>query len=95
MDHEIGQIYPACAFKYMKFKNLFLFIISSGMACGGFPGPGVEHHVVANPMKDLIHTSASGHSQRVFDHFRDKFQRQYVDHVEHETRQRAFLHNMR
>lgn len=65
------------------------------MPCGGFPGPGVEHHLVANPMKDLIHTSASGHSQRVFGYFKDKFQRQYVDHVEHETRQHAFLHNLR
>lgn len=50
---------------------------------------------MANPMKDLIHTSASGHSQRVFGYFKDKFQRQYVDHVEHETRQQAFLHNLR
>lgn len=71
------------------------FFFSSGLTCGGFPGPGVEHHIVANPMKDLIHTSESGHSQRVFDHFKDKFQRQYEDPVEHERRQLAFLHNLR
>lgn len=65
------------------------------MKCGGFPGPGVEHHLVSNPMKELIHTSASGHSQRVFDHFKDKHRRQYVDQAEHETRHQAFLHNLR
>lgn len=65
------------------------------MTCEGFPGPGVERHMVANPMKDLIHTSASGHSQRLFDYFKDKYQRQYADHAEHETRHQAFLHNQR
>lgn len=65
------------------------------MTCGGFPGPGVEHHIVGNPMKDLIHTSAAGHSQRLFDHFKDKFQRRYEDHAEHERREQTFLHNLR
>lgn len=51
----------------------FVYFSIAGMGCGGFPGPGVEHHMLVNPMKDLIHTSASGHSQRMFDHFKDKF----------------------
>lgn len=67
----------------------------TGMSCGGFPGPGVEHHMLANPMKDLIHTSASDHSQRIFNHFKDKFQRQYSDEREHERRQQAFVLNLR
>lgn len=72
--------------------SLFLLI---GMTCGGFPGPGVEHHLLANPMKDLIHTSASGHSQRMFGHFKEKFQRRYEDDKEHELRQQTFIHNLR
>lgn len=65
------------------------------MTCEEFPGPGVEHHMLANPMKDLIHTSASGHSLRIFSHFKDKFQRQYADEREHEMRHQAFIHNLR
>ncbi|XP_019731833.1 digestive cysteine proteinase 2 [Hippocampus comes] len=72
-----------------------VFSLPEGMSCGGFPGPGVEHHLLANPMKDLIHTSSWGHSQRIFDHFKDKFQRQYSDQREHEEREHAFLHNLR
>lgn len=65
------------------------------MTCGGFPGPGVEHHMLANPMKDLIHTTAAGHPQRMFSHFKEKFQRQYTDEREHEKREHAFVHNLR
>ncbi|XP_049606676.1 digestive cysteine proteinase 2 [Syngnathus scovelli] len=72
-----------------------VFSLPEGMTCGGFPGPGVEHHMLANPMKDLIHTSSSGHSRRIFDHFKEKFERQYSDQREHEEREQAFLHNLR
>lgn len=78
-----------------KKKNSFLLCFYTGMSCGGFPGPGVEHHMLANPMKDLIHTSASGQSQRMFSHFKDKFQRQYNDEREHEKREHAFVLNLR
>lgn len=72
-----------------------VFSLPEGMTCGGFPGPGVEHHLLANPMKELIHTSAEGHPQRVFNHFKDKFARQYKSDKEHEEREHAFLHNLR
>ncbi|XP_051926313.1 digestive cysteine proteinase 2-like [Hippocampus zosterae] len=72
-----------------------VFSLPEGMSCGGFPGPGVEHHLLANPMKDLIHTSSWGHSRRIFVHFKDKFQRRYSDQREHEEREHAFLHNLR
>lgn len=72
-----------------------VFSLPEGMTCGGFPGPGVEHHILANPMKELIHTSAVGHTQRIFNHFKDKFQRQYASQREHEEREHAFVHNLR
>lgn len=80
---------------YKGREKTFLFSSPPGMSCGGFPGPGVEHHMLANPMKDLVHTSASGHSERIFNHFKDKFQRQYDDEREHEKRGYAFVHNLR
>ncbi|KAM8882923.1 digestive cysteine proteinase 2 [Synchiropus picturatus] len=71
------------------------FLLPEGMTCGGFPGPGVEHHMLANPLKELIHTTSSGIPQRIFNHFKEKFQRQYSDEMEHEKREHAFLHNLR
>ncbi|KAG7266066.1 hypothetical protein CRUP_006996 [Coryphaenoides rupestris] len=41
--------------------------------CEGFPGPGVEHHLLANPLKDLIHVPVAGHAQRMFGHFKEKY----------------------
>ncbi|XP_060948224.1 counting factor associated protein D-like [Limanda limanda] len=71
------------------------FSLPEAMSCEGFPGPGVEHHMLANPMRDLIDTSASGHLHNMFSHFKEKFQRQYSDEIEHEKREKAFLHSLR
>ncbi|CAF99476.1 unnamed protein product, partial [Tetraodon nigroviridis] len=94
----LGSHYDKYLIDYHDFRTVVdpkIFTLPEGMTCEGFPGPGVEHHMLANPMKDLIHTSASGHSQRVFGHFKEKFQRQYEDDKEHELRQQAFIHNLR
>nr|XP_057902888.1 digestive cysteine proteinase 1 [Doryrhamphus excisus] len=81
--------------EFSSFVDPKVFTLPEGMSCGGFPGPGVEHHMLANPMKDLIHSASSGHSQRIFAHFQDKFQRRYSDEREHEEREHAFVHNLR
>lgn len=94
----LGSHYDKYLVDYKEFSTHVdpkVFSLPEGMTCGEFPGPGVEHHMLANPMKDLIHTSASGHSQRMFNHFKDKFQRQYSDEREHEEREHAFVHNLR
>ncbi|KAM8840603.1 digestive cysteine proteinase 2 [Spinachia spinachia] len=94
----LGSHYDKYLVDYKEFSaqaDPQVFSLPEGMSCGGFPGPGVEHHMLANPMKDLLHTSASGHSQRIFSHFKDKFQRQYSGEREHEERAQAFVHNLR
>ncbi|KAF3707665.1 SH3 domain-binding protein 5 [Channa argus] len=94
----LGSHYDRYLVDYTEFSTQVdpnVFSLPEGMVCGGFPGPGVEHHMLANPMKDLIHTSASGHSQSMFTHFKEKFQRQYSDEKEHEEREHAFVHNLR
>ncbi|XP_010790895.1 counting factor associated protein D isoform X2 [Notothenia coriiceps] len=94
----LGSHYDKYLVDYKEFSphvDPKAFSLPEGMSCGGFPGPGVEHHMLANPMKDLIHTSASGQSEHMFNHFKDKFQRQYSDEREHEKRQHAFIHNLR
>ncbi|KAM9775639.1 digestive cysteine proteinase 2-like [Syngnathus typhle] len=94
----LGSHFDKYLVDYKEFSSNvdpMVFSLPEGMTCGGFPGPGVEHHMLANPMKDLIHTSSSGHSRRIFDHFKEKFERQYSDQREHEEREQAFLHNLR
>lgn len=94
----LGSHYDKYLVDYKAFRTDVdpkVFSLPEGMTCGGFPGPGVEHHMLANPMKDLIHTSAAGHSQNVFNHFKEKFQRQYSDEREHAKREHAFVHNLR
>lgn len=94
----LGSHYDKYLVDYKEFSSHVdpkVFSLPDGMSCGGFPGPGVEHHMLANPMKDLMRTSSSVHAERVFDHFRDKFERQYADQREHEKREHAFVHNLR
>ncbi|XP_068603139.1 digestive cysteine proteinase 1 [Brachionichthys hirsutus] len=94
----LGSHYDKYLVDYTEFSPRVdpkAFLLPEGMSCGRFPGPGVEHHMLANPMQELIHTSASGHTQRIFGYFKDKFQRQYSDEREHEERQQAFVNNLR
>ncbi len=65
------------------------------MTCGDFPGPGLEHNLLANPIQDLVHTSPVGHVHRMFGHFKEKYDRQYQTEKEHEEREHNFVHNIR
>lgn len=71
------------------------FALPEGMSCGPFPGPGVEHHLLANPIGDLLHTSPVGHAHHLFGHFKEKYGRRYMDDKEHEEREHTFVHNVR
>lgn len=77
---------------YIK-KYLINFFL--GISCGPFPGPGVEHRILANPIQDLIQTSPVGHAHRLFGHFKEKYERNYEDEEEHEKREHNFVHNIR
>ncbi|XP_055732469.1 digestive cysteine proteinase 1-like isoform X1 [Salvelinus fontinalis] len=94
----LGSHYDKYLVDYKEFSSKFdpkVFALPDGMSCGSFPGPGVEDHLLANPMKDLIHTSSLGHAQRLFGHFKEQFGRRYGDEREHEKREHAFVHNLR
>uniref|UniRef100_A0A6Q2XRF9 Peptidase C1A papain C-terminal domain-containing protein n=1 Tax=Esox lucius TaxID=8010 RepID=A0A6Q2XRF9_ESOLU len=91
----LGSHYDKYLVDYKMFSSEFdpkVFALPVGMTCGPFPGPGAEHHLLANPMRDLIHTSSLGHAQRLFGHFKE----------EHEKRERSlscsdhafFVHSM-
>ncbi|XP_023832282.1 digestive cysteine proteinase 1 [Salvelinus sp. IW2-2015] len=94
----LGSHYDKYLVDYKEFSSKFdpkVFALPDGMSCGSFPGLGVEDHLLANPMKDLIHTSSLGHAQRLFGHFKEQFGRRYGDEREHEKREHAFVHNLR
>ncbi|KAJ3609791.1 hypothetical protein NHX12_024301 [Muraenolepis orangiensis] len=98
-DTLLGSHYDKYLVDYQDFTTHVdpkVFSLPEGMTCGGFPGPGVEHHLLANPMKDLIRAgSEPGHAHRMFGHFKEKFQRRYGDEREHRKREHAFVHNLR
>lgn len=97
-DNLLGSHYDKYLVDYKVFSTHVdpkVFSLPEGMKCEGFPGPGVEHHLLANPLKDLIHAPATSHAQRMFGHFKEKFQRRYGDEREHQKREHAFVHNLR
>ncbi|XP_030203114.1 digestive cysteine proteinase 1 [Gadus morhua] len=97
-DTLLGSHYDKYLVDYNEFSPKMdpkVFSLPEGMSCGAFPGPGLEHHLLANPMKDLIHPPATGHASRMFGHFKEKFQRHYDDEREHHKREHAFVHNLR
>ncbi len=64
------------------------------MKCGGFPGPGVQHVVSANPMREFIHKDDS-HVHLHFESFKDEHDKEYEDHTEHTLRKNVFKQNLR
>nr|XP_015204062.1 PREDICTED: digestive cysteine proteinase 1-like [Lepisosteus oculatus] len=94
----LGSHYDKYEVDYTKFERCLdpqSFALPEGMKCESFPGPGVEHRILANPMQDLIHTCPTGHAQHLFGHFKEQFQRCYSDDEEHEKREHTFVQNLR
>jgi hypothetical protein len=66
-----------------------------GLTCGSFPGPGkFDHHATMNPMREFIHSDDS-HTDKMFDDFKDRYNKNYKDQHEHAKRKHAFRQNLR
>ena len=68
------------------------------MKCHGFPGPGAEAAIIANPMRDYFGPKDEDRIHSVFKDFVDKYPRDYVNYVdnsEFELRKNQFRHNLR
>ncbi|GIY09924.1 counting factor associated protein D [Caerostris extrusa] len=70
------------------------FEISSGLECGGFPGPGVEEMVLNNPMMEFINNE-DRHVHDSFEDFKTKHGKNYPDPSEHENRRNIYRQNYR
>lgn len=94
----LGSHYDKYIVDYSDFSSQVdpnIFKLPGGMSCGGFPGPGVEHHLLANPIQDFVETSPVSHAHRMFGHYKEKFNRQYDNEMEHEEREHNFVHSIR
>ena len=64
------------------------------MTCTGYPGPGIEEHVLRNPMAEYM----SGYKHHIdfgFENFKKDFGKKYEGVREHERRKHNFRHNLR
>eukprot|EP00794_Sanderia_malayensis_P004738 gene4738-5361_t len=68
-----------------------------GLTCTGFPGPGHEGKILANPMQEFIHPTNDDHVHKLFNDFVSKFGKSHIntDINEFITRKNNFKHNLR
>ncbi|XP_072356635.1 digestive cysteine proteinase 2 [Scyliorhinus torazame] len=73
-----------------------IFELPEDLSCEGFTGPGVEHRILANPIQDLVTTDKEDRTYHLFQHYKEKFKRDYKnDDEEHDMRRVTFNHNVR
>ncbi|XP_060703236.1 digestive cysteine proteinase 2-like isoform X1 [Hemiscyllium ocellatum] len=73
-----------------------IFELLEGLPCEGFTGPEVEHRILANPIQDLVTTDKEEQAHRLFQHYKETFNRDYeTDDEEHDLRRTTFTHNVR
>ena len=68
------------------------------MDCHGFPGPGAEASILANPMRDYFGPENEDRVHAVFKDFLKKYPKNYqnrVDEDEYEIRKNHFRQNLR
>ena len=71
----------------------FTFVILD-MKCHGFPGPGYEAGIVANPMREFIHPVDDSHLHNMYADFVDKYN-QHEKRSLDTSRKHSFKHNLR
>ncbi|XP_028406365.1 digestive cysteine proteinase 1-like [Dendronephthya gigantea] len=71
------------------------FEIPKGMKCHGFPGPGAESAVIANPMRDYFSPKDEDRIHHVFKDFVKQYSKDYKDKPEFERRKGHFRQNLR
>ncbi|XP_078671018.1 digestive cysteine proteinase 1-like [Branchiostoma floridae x Branchiostoma belcheri] len=99
-DSLLGSHYDEYLLEYTMFSSEVAesdFEIPKGMKCGDFPGPGVEHHMTFNPMKDFMeHHQGNDRTHQLFREYRQKHGRTYHDGSrEHAQRHSVFTTNSR
>ncbi|XP_059155081.1 digestive cysteine proteinase 1-like [Physella acuta] len=69
------------------------FAVPDNLTCTSFPGPGAEHHIMMNPIREYVHHHDK-HVHEAFEHFKRAHNKVYKDD-EHDTRKHIFRQNLR
>ncbi|XP_005991096.1 digestive cysteine proteinase 2 [Latimeria chalumnae] len=95
----LGSHYDKYKIDYFDFRldvDSDAFNLPSGLTCEGFPGPSIEHRILANPMESFIPSGKEDRAHFLFGHYKEKFGRNYGrGEREHELRKHTFVHNLR
>lgn len=62
----------------------------AGKECTGFPGPGYEARIIANPMQEFVYPIDDTHLHPMFKDFTEKFSKEFNPDKKH-----VFKHNLR
>jgi len=68
-----------------------VFNIPADIKCQGFPGPGEEASIVANPMKEFVHPEDHSHLHKLYSDFIKQHNKKEVG----EDKKHLFKHNLR
>jgi len=96
-DSLLGSHYDKYYVEYYDFSAVFpasVFTVPEGVKCGGFPGPGVEHKAIANPMHIYIN-NYDEHTDSAFHSFKSRHGKTYSSLHEETQRKVNFKHNLR
>jgi len=98
-DSLLGSHYDKYYIEYFNYNPTddippTVFAITTSMKCSDFPGPGARSRVIANPMREFIHSDES-HVHDEFDQFKDKHGVKYPTQLEHQERLHIFRQNLR
>ncbi|XP_029426968.1 digestive cysteine proteinase 2-like isoform X2 [Rhinatrema bivittatum] len=95
----LGSHYDKYEVAYYKFSHRVIpsiFQLPKGLKCEGFPGPGIEHRILANPMQDYFgREPGSERAHQLFHHYAEKYGKMYSGEEELELRKQTFMQNMR
>jgi len=96
-DSLLGSHYDRYYVDYHDMSEDFsddMFIPPTGLKCGGFPGPGVKHKAIINPMSVYIN-GYSAHVDHEFEDFKTTHSKFYESETHELKKKVTFMHNLR
>ena len=75
---------------YLRF-TIYSNSILSDLTCQGFPGPGEEARIIANPMKEFIYPEDHSHLHKMYSDFVSQYSKTDVG----DDKKHTFKHNLR
>ncbi|XP_055296753.1 uncharacterized protein LOC129565667 [Sitodiplosis mosellana] len=98
-DNLIGAHYDHYHLDYNNYSSDeipdAIYTLNTGKSCVGFPGPGVEHYAIFNPMNEFVHPVDSSHIYLEHKRFMNIHGVAYATTDERMTRQNVFMQNLR